>query len=67
MKEIKRESARKLARLLFSLGEQDRMKAVSCLDTEFQYLVLEEISRLKRDLPLDKQDTAPPCEIPNCS
>ena len=60
-------SARRLARLLLSIKKEKREKILWCLDSDFRMAVSEEIITLKRDMPLEMQDTTPPGRIPNCS
>ncbi len=67
MSKLTNASARRLAKLLFGIEKQKRMKIIHCLDTDFQCLVLEEIKILNDDAPLDLRDTSPPGAMPNCS
>ena len=60
-------SARRLARHLLDLPRKKRSEIIECLDTDFASMVLEEISHLKEDMPLELRDTLPPGRIPNCS
>ena len=67
MNNFTNESARKLARLLLDIKKEKREKILWCLDSSFRILVAEEIIILKRDMPLELQDTIPPGRVPNCS
>jgi len=61
-------SARRLARqLCIHCSEKKREHIIECLDTEFRFAVLEEIAKLKEDMPLELRDTTPPGRIPSCS
>ena len=58
-------SARRLARqLCINCSKEKRKKIVDALDTEFKFAVLEEIAKIKDDMPLDMRDTQPVPPIP---
>ena len=60
-------NAQKLARLLLDIEQTKRQKIIHCLDTDFSVMVTEQLTILKRDMPMGLQDTLPPGRIPNCS
>ena len=67
MTDLNDRNAGRLARLLFDIERQKRLKIISCLDTDFQVLVLNHLSTLKRDMPFEMRNNAPPGKVPNCS